>query len=591
MKKPAAPKRNAGRGGVPAIRPGRAQDPRDSSWEHELGPFLMAIYRARPDVVATFPDVQLRDRDAFLAWARTHGPRELGYDAALAQPGQSLLPGPVMDAVLTRARAALHPSVPDAAPLPAYPVAGVNVVGYLRDESGLGAAARGYVGLLDRMRVPVALKDVSDVTPNRSEDDTLRPSDDAFPHDLNLVCVTADQHHNVKSRLEPGFFDGRYNVAVWYWELGRFPEEWHDRFAEYDEVWAGSSFGVNALAPISPVPVVRVPPLIGVGPGGSRARGRRALQATRDELVFLYVFDFHSSFERKNPLAAIDAFRSAFAPSEPARLVIKCVNEAASPSDFEAMVARAEGRRVAIHTGYWHPREMRDLTAACDAYVSLHRSEGLGLTIAEAMLLGKPAIATAWSANTDFMDVSNSFPVRYELVALPRDFGPYRAGEVWADPSVEHAAAMMRFVFEHRGAAAAIAERGRRDARAYFSGKSLARLVADRLSAIAQRRARRLLSRPALAPDPVGDGAPGGGGDQVAVLERRVTALGETVARAAGRIAAAERGQDQLRADLDELAERLDDQEPDVAPAAARRRMGPGAPGPAAISPAREMQQ
>ena len=110
---------------------------------------------------------------------------------------------------------------------------------------------------------------------------------------------------------------------------------------------------------------------------------------------------------------------------------------------------RASGAAIDIHAGYIPSERVRSLIASCDAYVSLHRSEGIGLTIADAMGLGKPVIATGWSGNTDFMDVSNSFPVSYRLVEIEENVGPYHEGEVWAEPSVEHAAELMRFVVDH----------------------------------------------------------------------------------------------------------------------------------------------
>jgi hypothetical protein len=177
-----------------------------------------------------------------------------------------------------------------------------------------------------------------------------------------------------------------------------------------------------------------------------------------DEVVFLVVFDFLGYVQRKNPLGALAAFLQAFPTQPDVRLVIKCVNEHLDPSSFAAMRALADGQRVSIHPGYWSAREMLDLVAACDVYVSLHRSEGLGLSIAEAMAHAKPVIATGWSGNTDFMTPANSFPVGYELIELVEDVGPYRAGQVWAEPSIDDAARLMRLVYEDRALAR---ERGR----------------------------------------------------------------------------------------------------------------------------------
>jgi glycosyltransferase involved in cell wall biosynthesis len=364
---------------------------------------------------------------------------------------------------------------------------GINVTGYLRDESGWGEAARGYVRALNALEVPITLNDLSDLSSNRSEDRTLTAFDAEHPYDVNLVCVDAAQHFAIMSHIGAELFEGRYNIGAWAWELPRFPEKWYDRFAYYDEIWVSTSFIANTLAPISPVPVVRIPPVLTTIAHASRNSGRHRLGVSPDEFVYLFVFDFHSHLERKNPLALIDAFKMAFAPSEPVRLVIKCVNADSDPEGFAVMRARARGYPISIYAGYWPSQELRDLMAACDAYVSLHRSEGTGLTMTDAMALGKPVIATSWSGNVDFMDISNSFPVRYKLVELQENIGPYRAGEIWADPSVEHAAEMMRLVFEDREEAWARGRAARREIETNYSEERVASLVQHRLEVIANR--------------------------------------------------------------------------------------------------------
>src|SRR5262249_31725840 len=160
--------------------------------------------------------------------------------------------------------------------------------------------------------------------------------------------------------------------------------------------------------------------------------GRRRLGVGADELLYLFVFDFHSHMMRKNPLATIEAFQAAFRPTDAARLVVKCVNGDSDPRGLGALRERAQGWPISIHEGSWAGEAVRDLMAACDVYISLHRSEGTGLTITDAMALGKPVIATGWSGNMDFMSVANSYPVQYELVEIEETVGPYLAGETWA---------------------------------------------------------------------------------------------------------------------------------------------------------------
>jgi glycosyltransferase involved in cell wall biosynthesis len=376
---------------------------------------------------------------------------------------------------------------------PVDAIDGVNLIGYLRTESGVGAAGRGYARALAALEVPLALYDLSSLSGNRASDETFHEFSDGLPFGVNLVCIDVEPHFAALARLGAQFFDpGRHNIGVWAWELPEFPVKWHDRFAWYDEIWVASSFIAKAITPVSPIPVVCVPPVLSVpgdgdGVGESRRRGRRRLGVDAEELVFLFVFDFNSHIERKNPQGLIEAFGRAFAGDEAARLVIKCVNPQSNQRGFDEMCRLAAGRRVDILSGYWAARDVRDLMAACDAYVSLHRSEGTGLTITDAMALGKPVIATGWSGNMDFMSVSNSYPVRYDLVKIERTVGPYRVGGTWAEPSIAHAAEQMRRIFEDREDASKVGARAARDIAENYSEEVIAELIRVRLATIGER--------------------------------------------------------------------------------------------------------
>lgn len=365
---------------------------------------------------------------------------------------------------------------------------GLNLIGYLRTESGVGSAARAYLRALRQLDLPLALCDVSALQTNRSEDGSILQIDAAHPHDINLVCADVELHYAIMAHVGEDLFNSRYNIGIWAWELTNFPKKWFDRFAYYDEIWVGTSFIAEVLAPISPVPVVRIPPVLTVAVPGSRSDGRNRLGVEAEDFVFLFIFDFHSHFLRKNPLAIIEAFRKAFNTAERARLVIKCVNADSNPCDFARLQAAVQGLPVTIYSGYWDAASVRDLMAACDCYVSLHRSEGTGLTISDAMGLGKPVIATGWSGNMDFMTVANSYPVRYSLTEIEENVGPYRAGEIWAEPSVEHAAQCMRHVYDHRDEAQARGKAAQLHLETNYSEQRIAALIDQRLSAIALRR-------------------------------------------------------------------------------------------------------
>jgi glycosyltransferase involved in cell wall biosynthesis len=210
---------------------------------------------------------------------------------------------------------------------------------------------------------------------------------------------------------------------------------------------------------------------------------RRRFQLPEDRFLFLTMFDFSSIQERKNPAAALEAFDRAFQRSgSQATLVIKTQNADFHPQDLAVLREKLSGRRDIVWINQTLSRqEVYDLLAGCDAFVSLHRSEGFGLGLAEAMFLGKPVVATNWSGNTDFMRPDNSCPVNFRLVHLERDFGVYRAGQTWADPDVDHAASLMQQVAADQELRARISLAAMKTIRDEFSPETVGRRIRARL--------------------------------------------------------------------------------------------------------------
>jgi glycosyltransferase involved in cell wall biosynthesis len=275
---------------------------------------------------------------------------------------------------------------------------------------------------------------------------------------------------------------GVYRVAVWWWELEQLPSDWFDRGRDVDEIWAPTAFIASALRPLGkPVfpmlPSVRLPAVT--------PRPKAHFGMSPEKFTFLFVFDMNSRLPRKNPLGLIRAFRLAFRPADPVELVIKV-----SPQErfyanwWNELRAAARDNGVTLIDRGLDRGELLALMAAADAYVSLHRSEGFGLTMAEAMLLGKPTVATAYSGNLDFMLPENSYLVRYEPAAIADDIPPYPKGCAWAEPSVEHAAEVMRRVVAHPDEARAIAARGKADAERLLAPRAAGERMAARLAAI-----------------------------------------------------------------------------------------------------------
>jgi glycosyltransferase involved in cell wall biosynthesis len=352
----------------------------------------------------------------------------------------------------------------------------VNVAGYFRAELGVGEIARRIVAALRGAGVRCSTV-VYDRTLSRQAH--AFAGDAAAPFDVNLICVNADQLPLFANDVGRRFFANRYSIGVWFWEVASFPRRFQGAFDLVDEVWAASEYVRQALAPETDKPTRVVP--IPIEPPAADTASPITLPAG---FVFLFSFDFQSVFERKNPLAAIRAFERAFDARDDAALLVKTINGAHHPEAFERLQAAASHAGVHVVDGYLPAHERDALTAACDAYVSLHRSEGFGLTIAEAMAAGKPAIATGYSGNLEFMTPENSYLVPYELTPVPPGSGPYPEGVPWAEPDVQRAAELMRRVFEEREAAAERGRSGRADVLERFSPARCAAFVAQRLAEI-----------------------------------------------------------------------------------------------------------
>lgn len=327
------------------------------------------------------------------------------------------------------------------------------------------------------------------------------PPPDSF--DINIVCVNADELSNFVDDADPALFDRRYTIGVWAWETERFPRRWRRSFDLVDEVWGISEHtarAVRARASHTPVQVFPLPVEIPAEPDPRLRAVDRMRLGLPETMLFTFSFDYLSVFERKNPLATLEAYRRAFTPDEGATLYIKSINAHLDPANHRLLLAAAEGRNdIHIHDGYFSADLQSRLMRTTDVYVSLHRAEGFGLTIAEAMAYGLPVVATGYSGNMDFMTPETSRVVPYTTMEIPRGCDPYVAGDRWADPDVSWAAAAMRSLFEDPEAAAALGARARQHMIDNHSPAVRGALMRDRLvqirSSDAYTRARRRPAR------------------------------------------------------------------------------------------------
>ena len=378
------------------------------------------------------------------------------------------------------------------------PLHGVNVAGYFASELGVGEAARLIVAALDSVEVPVLPVRVPDAPPSRQGHAfaTLPTGAARFP--FNLICVNADGLPDFHRAAGRRFFDGRYNIGVWWWEVGSVPPALLGSFDYLDELWVGSAHVARAFAAQAPIPVYTITQPV-IRPRATPLR-RERLGIEPGSFAFLFMFDHHSVFERKNPLAVVEAFTRAFPPGSPgpATLLIKSINGEDDPSNRERLRrAAAAHPRIRLLEGYLSAADNLALTAACDCYVSLHRSEGFALTPAEAMALGKPVIATGYSGNLEYMTPFNAYLVDYELTPVGPGNAPYPADGEWAQPDLDHAAALMREIVGDPAAARARGVRAAADIARTNSleaaGASMKRRL-DELAARVPLRGRELAS-------------------------------------------------------------------------------------------------
>jgi glycosyltransferase involved in cell wall biosynthesis len=365
---------------------------------------------------------------------------------------------------------------------------GVNVAGYLAAESGMGEAARASVRSLSAAGIPAALNHVASFL--REQDRSHEAFDKENPHPFNLVHLNCDNMAAFRAARGRAYFRNRYTIGYWFWELSRFRDEWLTTFQYVDEVWVASEFGRQALLPHAPVPVIRMP--LSVVSGPARPFDRAAIGIRPDTFVFLFMFDVSSQFERKNPIAVIQAFRDAGFRSGEAALILKYTNPEYDYAAVRRLAAESRGLSVTLLDSYMHREELTGLIAAADCYVSLHRSEGFGLTLAEAMAAGKPVVATGYSGNCDFMTEDNSYLVDYRIEHLTRDHGPYPAGFEWAEPDIAQAATIMRRVLEDQDGARRIGARAAADMATLRNPRVTGEAMRARLDAI---RAGRLDAR------------------------------------------------------------------------------------------------
>ncbi len=473
------------------------------------------IYDSRPDLQRVFPDPQGRDQAAYLAWLLHYGQETYGLsDEYLAPLRESLRQVRADLKFISRARLGLYCKVlqlarklspiiltarnssirgslrvkSGAPPLlarkkgAASEPSGVNVYGYFRAETGVGQSARNAVSALASAGITAALQNLPATHHSELDASVTSFSPDA-PYDTSIFFVNPDQTELARAGARSS--GRKHDIGVWTWDLEELPRQWDRAFDAYDEIWVPSSFCQAAIATRSPVPVVRIPYC--VKPEMASHKTRLDFGIDPDRFVFLSVFDMRSGFGRKNPLAAMAAFHEAFAGRQDCELIVKVNHANSNPEGLRRLRAEASRYRVRVIEDMFRHGDVEALIRCADCIVSLHRAEGFGLVLAEAMLFEKPVIATGYSGNLDFTTPSTAFLVSYELQRVGPENPPYPEHCFWANPRIDDAADQMRTVYENEFLRTRRARAGRALIEAKFSCEAVGAAMEARLRLLQRR--------------------------------------------------------------------------------------------------------
>ena len=350
-----------------------------------------------------------------------------------------------------------------------------SIIGFLQSGLGIGEAARQEVVTLRQAGLEPGVLDISHLQGVKDFENLQFEDSVDFPaKGPLLIHANASETGTILRSLPTGMTRGRPIIGSWAWELTTQPRNWSRANRYLSALWLPSEFVADVFRPTCPVPVKVVPHPVQTPVG--RGLSRVDFSLPGDSCIFLCMADCRSDLARKNILGCITAFKQAFEGQENALLLVK-LHHVAFAGRTMAELQRAIGtaENIRLETDLLDRAALADLMLACDIFVSLHRSEGFGLPLAEAMLLGKPVIATGYSGNLTFMSPEVARLIDYSLVPVRAERRPYAEleGAVWAEPDPEQASRAMRDMFDSPELRQTLGERGRRHAQRVLSPNAL----------------------------------------------------------------------------------------------------------------------
>lgn len=423
-----------------------------------LSPLMQYIWRSRPDLQGVFDCSTATGRTAFADWFSRSFSQEYGV-----------------------------PDNDDVMSIPSLPDDGVNLIGYAHAPSGRGEDVRMVAHALASNDIPFALRDVP-TGAALSDMSVEKWIGDKQPYRTNIFHVNADMFPIEVLK----YGRGHHNIGYWAWELAECPPFFDDAIGLVDEIWGISNFVSNAFRRRASVPVHTVPLAVKVPQLGASESRKSRFGLEEKPFTFLFTFDAFSYLDRKNPIDVVRAFKKAFPTGdEDVRLVLKTHNIDKVVTSLHASFLWKElvneigdNPRIKIIDRTLERNETFALTAACDAFVSLHRSEGFGRNLAEAMLYGRPVISTGYSGSNEFVHGDTAVPIEYGLIPVSEGAYPYGDGQFWAQPDIDHAAWAMRRLKEDSQWREDIGRSGKKFIEDNFNEKIIGKRIGDRIEAL-----------------------------------------------------------------------------------------------------------
>jgi glycosyltransferase involved in cell wall biosynthesis len=435
------------------------------------------LWKLRTDLQSAFPSPCEANRVDFLKWVKNHGtkegvPNELSLGTDIKSNFFSY--DKKQDSFITLSKSFWR-ETPIRQP-------GINLIGNLTSESSTGKSARTLLETIKLSGLDYCVFDNKSTVFRKSVklDDW---GSDLSNYKTNIMVLNADMIVSYVEALGPSCFKNHRTITLSAWELENMPMHLAKNFDLVDEVWSNSNFTKETIQKVTDREVYSFSLPVSV-PILDDSYSRDMFDIPKDKFVFLFCFDFLSELERKNPLGLIEAYTKAFREDEDSILVLKSVNSSFVKKKaslvFEEVLQRKD---IILIDQYFSDNQVSGIINDSNAYISMHRAEGFGLTMAESMILGKPTIATGYSGNLDFMNNDNSFLIPYKKVLIPDTAAPYKGCGYWADPIIDDAVDLMREVKSMSSMVEEKSKKGQKDVLISNSVESKVEFLRQRINA------------------------------------------------------------------------------------------------------------